>query len=748
MTYWLQRIRDSWLYERLRASWFLSSLAGIAVLVVLMCVYYGGWALAFDMRNVSQMPLTTVIYDRNGAVLQRIFGEDRIMVTSDQIAPTMKEAVVATEDQRFYHHLGIDPIGIFRAAVGDLLHKHIASGASTITQQLARNSAQMSQRTIDRKLKEIFLAFRIEATYSKDQILTFYLNRVFFGRHYYGIGAAADAYFGKQPKDLTLSESAMLAGIISGPNSFSPWRSPAKAREAKARALTRMAERGYITPAERDMAMDQPLALRPLQEIPGTHAAEEAQAQATKLLSPEALTKGGLKIYTTIDLAFQQTAEAELEQQLESVEETPGYAHPTRAESLHNLGDLEVEGKGSVPYLQGAFIAVSNADGGILALVGGRSYEESHFDRATEGARQVGSTMKPFVYANAFDTLNISALTQVDHSTFDLRESDHLSAVQSDNPDYITVRQALERSDNYAAERTVIASGVDSFAFLFQQASGVTIPAYPSSALGACELTPLQLVSAFTIFPNQGVKITPYLIERITTSDGRLIYQHIDERKRVLSPQIAFQIANLLQGVVDNGTGRAVRDQGVTGDIGGKTGTTNDFKDSWFVGFSSEITAGTWIGFDRPQTIMDGGFASRLAAPLWGRIMAQADEHYLPQPFVAPPGLFQVQPTAIQQVFGFFGGSKQVASGQPEYLRDDQRSSYLAKIGDPASASNSAAMAGGAGATGGADDGGVFGWVRHRFQQWTDDAPAPDSASLPDEPDAPRAVPVAPPPVP
>ncbi len=738
MSYWLQRIRDSWLYERLQASWFLSGLAGVAVLVALVCLYYGGWALAFDMRNVSQMPLTTVIYDRNGAVLQRIFGEDRIMVTSDEIAPTMKEAVVATEDQRFYHHFGIDPIGIFRATVGDLLHKHIASGASTITQQLARNSAQMSQRTIDRKLKEIFLAFRIEATYSKDQILTFYLNRVFFGRHFYGIGAAADAYFGKQPKDLTLSESAMLAGIISGPNSFSPWRSPAKAREAKIRALTRMAERGYITTAERDAAIAQPLALRPLQEIPGTHAAEEAQLEATKLLSPEALTKGGLKIYTTIDLAFQQTAEAELEQQLESVEETPGYAHPTRAQFMHNLGDLEVEG--SVPYLQGAFVAVSNADGGILALVGGRSYEESHFDRATEGARQVGSTMKPFVYANAFDTLDISALTQVDHSPFDLRESDHLSAVRSDDPDYITVRQALERSDNYAAERTVIASGVDSFAFLFQQASGVTIPPYPSSALGACELTPLQLVSAFTIFPNQGVKIAPYLIERITTHDDKPVYQHIDERRRILSPQIAFQIANLLQGVVDNGTGRAVRDQGVTGDIGGKTGTTNDFKDSWFVGFSSEITAGTWIGFDRPQTIEDGGFASRLAAPVWGRIMAQAGEHYLPQPFVAPPGLFQVQPTATEQVFGFFGGSKQVASGQAEYLREDQRSSYLAKIGDPAPAPNQAVAAD----AGAPEDAGVFGWVRHKFQQWTDDSPAPASASLPDEPDAPKAVPVTP----
>jgi penicillin-binding protein 1A len=713
-----------------------------------IAAYYAAWALAFDFKNVRDMPQTTVIYDRNGAVLQRIYEENRIVVPADHIPRVMREAVVATEDQRFYHHPGIDPLGIIRAAVGDLFHSRIRSGASTITQQLARNSAQMSQRTIDRKLKEIFLAFRIEAAYSKDQILTFYLNRIFFGRHYFGIGAAAEAYFGKDPRDLTLSQAAMLAGIISGPNSFSPWKSPEKARAAKARALTRMEERGYITRAQMEAALAEPLALRPIQDIVGSHAAEEAQEEAGRLLNPAVLTRGGLKIYTTIDLAFQRTAENELERQLSSVEREPGYRHVTRAAYLRE----EEHEAGSVPYLQGAFVALSNADGGILALVGGRNYDESHFDRATESPRQIGSTMKPFVYANAFNTLNLSALTLVDHSVFDLRHSDQPGAADAGTPDYITVREALERSDNYAAERTAIAGGLESFAYLFQQASGVAVPPFPSSALGACGATPLQLVSAFSVFPDGGMKIEPYLIRRITTADDKVIYEHIDRRRRVLSAPVAFQIVDLLRGVVDHGTGRSVRNEGVTGDIGGKTGTTNDFKDSWFVGFSSQVTAGAWVGFDRPAEVLAGGFASRLAAPFWGRVMRQAGEHYLAQPMPAPPGLFQARGTMTEK--SLFGTSV-VASGNSEYLRDDQRGGYLARIGDAATASPADANDETAAATDSptngltvhkaARGGGLFGWFRRQFD---DDAPAPRPAPAPPAPlpvpveeDAPRAVP-------
>jgi penicillin-binding protein 1A len=689
------------------------------------------------------MPLTTYLYDRNGQVLQRVYEQNRFLVEGKDIPQSLRDAVVATEDQRFYHHWGVDPLSISRAAIGNALHAHIASGASTITQQLARNSAGMAERTMERKLKEMFLALRIEVVFSKDEILTYYLNRVFWGRDIYGVGAASQAYFGKAPRDLSLSDSAMLAGIISGPNSFSHWRNSAKARDSRARALGRMLEHGYITAAQEKAALAQPLILRPLDRIPGSHAAAAALAEAARLLgrSPDddEIDTAGLKITTTVDLGFQRAAENGLEAQLSKIEANSEYRHPTRAQYLRNLSDNDSL---RPTYLQGAFVAVSNHDGGILALVGGRNYGESHFNRALSASRQVGSTMKPFVYANAFNTLDIAAPTEVDHTPFDLRHADQPGAGRNEEPDYITVRQAIEKSDNYAAVRTALASGIDSFAYLFERASGVTIPVYPSSALGACQVTPLQLVSAFAVFPSGGVRREPFLVSRIVDAEGKVLYQRpapsAKTERRVLSPEIAFQITSLLQGVVDEGTGHGVRALGLEGDIAGKTGTTNDFKDSWFVGYTSEVTAGVWIGLDAPQTILPGGFAARLAVPAWAGIMAQADDHYPPQSFTPPPGVTWVRPMVTRN---FFFIQTQVPSGPPEYLRDDQRGDggYLARIdlNNPAPrATTPAAPAKGEEA---APSRGLGGWLHRMFSGHADPdapeaAPADPSAIPPQEP--------------
>ncbi|MDE1170843.1 MAG: transglycosylase domain-containing protein [Verrucomicrobium sp.] len=639
----------------------------VAGAVFLWLVYSAGWALCFNLKKVSHMPLTTVIYDRNGHPLQRIFQENRVIVSGDQVSHYLKDAIVATEDQRFYRHVGVDPISMGRAAAGNLFHGHVSSGASTITQQLARNSAHMSQRTYGRKLKEIFLALRLESVYTKEQILTFYMNRIFFGGRLYGVGSASEAYFGKAPKDLTLSEAAMLAGIISGPNSFSPWHNPAKAKAARARALRRMEDHGYITEAERRAAEEEPLALRPLEPSVGSHAGAAAWREAQDLLSPGLLSRGGLRIETTIDLGFQREAEAEVERQLEQIEAESDYRHLTRARAIQ-------AGREGAPYLQGAFVALDNRDGGILALVGSRNYDESHFDRALAAWRQIGSTVKPFVYANAFNVLNIGGMTQVDRSHFDLRRPDWATAGLNPDPanppDFIPVRQALETSDNFASVRTAVAGGLENFADLFRRATGVTIPPYPSSALGACSVTPLQVAAAFSIFPNYGIKKKPYLIRRILDPEGRVLYEHVPSEQRVLSPQVAFQVNDLLQGVVDEGTGRGVRAAGVQGAVGGKTGTTNDYKDSWFVGYTTAVTAGLWIGFDTPVQILPGGYASRLSVPLWGRIMAQAQTYYPPGTFEPPPGVALVQTYTTRDTFF---GSEQVPNGRAEYLRAEQR---------------------------------------------------------------------------
>lgn len=647
--------------------------AAVAAVALVPIVYYGGWAMGFDLRKVSHMPATSVILDRNGVILQRFYEEHRLLVGSKYIPKQLKLAVVATEDKRFYNHVGFDPIATGRAIFNNITRSANISGASTITQQLARNSAGMFERTLDRKAKELALAVRIELAFSKDEILTFYLNRIFLGRHVYGVGAASEAYFGKRPHDLNLQECALLAGIISSPNAFSPWRNPEKARESRARALNRMAEQGLITAQQAKTANAEPLILRPLVDLPASHAVEAVGEELRQIVGPAAALRGGLKVRTTIDLGLQRNAESELERWLAEVERMKGYKHPTRAASNPNA-DAD-----KTPYLQGAFVAIENASGGVLALVGGRSYEESPFNRATRARRQPGSALKPFVYAVAFRDLGMAAFTEIDKSPFDLKKAEFGRTPVSAAPSYITAREALENSDNYAAMRTGLAIGPTPFSKIVGTATHTTIPPYPSSFLGACEVTPVQLTAAFTTFPCLGSAPEPFLIQSIHNADGKEIYRRRPARRYIMSPQVAYQIHDVLKGVVDRGTASQLKRQlKLTGELAGKTGTTDDYRDAWFVGYSPTITASAWVGLDQPQTIITRGYASRLAVPLWGRIMRHAlaasdADATIP----VPRGLHRRQGTTARRVFAFF--EARTPSGPTEWVRDDQR--IMARLG-------------------------------------------------------------------
>lgn len=638
-------------------------------------VYYGGWAMAFNLDKVSRMPATSIIYDRNGYVIQRLFDEHRILVAGEDIAPILKQAVIAKEDKRFRWHPGFDPIAILRSAVINLAGGRVTTGASTITQQLARNSAGMFERTLDRKIKEVFLALRIEAVFSKDEILTFYLNRIFLGANLHGVGAASEAFFGKSPKDLNLSESAMIAGIIAGPNSFSPWKNPRKAREARAIALDNMADAGFIDKQLAEKTKKEPLVLRPRVDLPGSYITSAVQDALPSFISREMLFQGGLAIHTTIDLGFQRTAEQEIEEGLARVERTPGYPHPTRARWLAS----EPDDTDVPPYLQASFVAVSNRDGGILALVGGRQHDESSFNRVLNGPRQIGSTIKPLVYAHAFNTLNFTAFTEIDHSPFDLKAFDPATIIEGRNPDWITVREALAQSDNYAVMRAGLASGTESFTHFFQQVTGAPAQPFASTFLGTPELTSLQLATAYSAFANYGVIIEPFLVESISTHEGRLLYRRIDTRRRVLSPQVAFQIHDLLAAVVDEGTGRALRTQfGIKVPLAGKTGTTNDYHDAWFCGYTTEVTAALWCGLDQPEPIMPGGYSSRIAVPIWGSIVKPSLDHYKGGDFVPPPGVQKVR--SKRETTSFFFFKKETVSGRAEWVRDDQRANALVRL--------------------------------------------------------------------
>lgn len=701
--------------------WLNAILVLMLAALTVVLVKYGGWAMAFDLKKVSHMPATSVIYDRNGYVIQRLFDENRVLVDSKDLPLVLKQAVVAKEDKRFYWHTGFDPIAITRSVVINATGRKITTGASTITQQLARNSAAMFDRTIDRKVKEVFLAMRIEAAYSKDEILTFYLNRIFLGGNLYGVGAASEAYFGKKTIDLNLSESALIAGIIAGPNSFSPWKNARKAREVRAVTLDAMVDAGFITKELADKTKKEPLKLRPRIDLPGSYVTSAVQDSLPRFISKDLLFRGGLQIHTTIDINFQRNAEEQIEASLAKIEKSPGYPHKTRAAWLAS----EPSDAAVPPYLQASFLALNNRDGSILAVVGGRQFDESPYNRVLNGRRQIGSTIKPFIYAHAFNTLNFTACTEVDSHPFDLTKNVGPEVIESEDPEWITVRQALAQSNNYCVMRTGLATDMDGFCYFFNQCTGVQPQPFASTFLGTPELTTLELATGYSAFANYGVIIEPFLVESISTHEGQLIYRHIDTRKRVLSPQVAFQIHDLLAGVVNEGTAAALRSTyGFKGAMAGKTGTTNDYKDSWFCGYNTEVTAALWVGYDNPQTIMPGGYSSRIAVPTWAAIMKPSLAPYPPAEFVPPPGVQLAQMKREEKIFFFF--KKESISGRAEWVRDDQRGSALARL-DKDTPRNTQAP----------KDPSL--WDRAIGMIWKPDEPDRFS-SIPEDPNKPRAV--------
>lgn len=635
----------------------------------LALAWYGGWALFFDMDKVSRMPATTIIYDRNGLEIERVYEQHRLLVPGDEIPRLLKQAFISTEDRRFYYHPGFDPFRVGKALFLNASGEQ-TSGASTITMQLARNSADMFEKTMDRKLKELFLAVKIEAFYSKDTILTFYLNRIYFGGHVYGIGAAAEAYFGKEPKDLSLSECALLAGIIAAPNKFSPWEDVKKARYTRKKTLQRMLADGYITDEEFAKADKEKFTLRPIIENPGTYVVPTVMEALPNIVTRDQIRRGGLRIYTTIDLRMQLTALRRLREQIQRIERSSDFK-AARRKFKNREGN----------YLQGAVVGISNHDGGILCVVGGRSYEHSPFNRATQARRQVGSTIKPIVFAHGFNVLNLTAFTAVDGAKFDLRNPPAAAIPVGKKPKWISLRKALEKSDNYAAMRVGLTSGVEGVAHLVKQMTGRDIRPDPASMLGGCELSPFTMAHGYTTFANYGVLLKPFIVNEVRLHNDSLYFRHQHKRRRVLSPEISFQVHDMMRGVVDRGTARSLRTaHQLKGDYAGKTGTTNDYRDSWFVGYSSEVTLAVWLGFDYPVRIMNRGYSSRVAVPVWGRIMKDIEPHYKPEPYYPPEGVRKVNATE-EKSFLFFW-KKRVATGEPEYVRDDQRENALMKIDD------------------------------------------------------------------
>ena len=629
----LSRARGSKLF---RSGWKVSLLTLIAGGGLAVVVFYGAWAQTFDMKKVGEMPERNTVFDVDGKIYSRLAGANRLKVSIDEVSPFFVEALLAREDTRFYQHKGIDWRGILRALVRDVLSGSAKEGASSITQQLARNSLPLGGRTLNRKILEAMVALRIEQKFSKQQILELYMNRIYFGSGCYGVETASQAYFGKNASKLNLSEAALLAGLIRSPNRFSPLKNPEGAAIQRNAVLDRMAELKKISGAEAGQAKLAKVNARPkrMLQIQENYAMDAVQRDLNQLLTQDQIDNGGLFIYTTLDPSVQNAAQLALETQLSRIERQSNFHHPLKS----SYQPPENGEDSSMPYLEGAVVTIDNASGGIRALVGGRDYAQSKFNRALAPAnRQVGSAFKPFVYTLAFTQglLPGAAISDGPIQPGEIEGAGNWAPGNSDGT-YGGIQACsygLIHSRNTMSVRVGQFAGLDAVQKVATTLNlGENIPRGPAIYIGSFETNLRALTAAYTVFPNAGIRKQSYIIERIDDQDHNPIYRAAHISVAALDPSAAWMTTELMEEVLTHGTAASARSLGFKLPAAGKTGTTNDYKDAWFVGYTSTITCGVWVGFDQPVTIVSRGYGAALALPVWTQVMNKAAARYPPQP--------------------------------------------------------------------------------------------------------------------
>lgn len=595
------------------------------LLWALIAGFYLAWAWTFDLSEVGRIPESSLVIDRNGEVYTRLSGENRRTVPFAGVSPYFVRALVAREDSRFFDHFGIDPVGIARAAFRNLTAGGVRQGGSTLTQQLARNSFPLGGQTIHRKILEAALAIRMEAVFTKEEILTHYMNRIYFGSGLFGIETASRAYFGKAAAGLDLAESALLAGLIRSPNRLSPFRDPQGATQQRNIVLTQMESLGLVTGQEAEQARAEPLRLAG--EKPAAPqedwAMELLWRELEKVLPQDVLDGAGLKVCTTLDGRMQRAAVEAVEAQLQSVEARAGYPHPKKADTPF----VDPQGSGGTPYLQAAAMAVDNSSGGIRVLVGGRDFSSSKYNRAYFAQRQIGSAVKPFVYATAF----AGGLDPDEPVSDDRIQPGELPAAfakysPSNSDDTfrgtMPARDGLVLSRNTMSVRVGMRAGIDRVRECIM-AAGISedVPRSPVMFLGSFSGTLRSLTEAYAAIANEGIAPSPHILDHVEDARGRVLYRYRGSNKRILPAGAAQTTTAVLREAMTRGTGAVAKAFGYKGKAAGKTGTTNDYRDAWFIGFDGQTTCGVWVGFDQPKQIVDRGYGATLALPIWVKIM-------------------------------------------------------------------------------------------------------------------------------
>ena len=576
-----------------------------------------------ELRAFSDMATANVIFDAADREVFTIAKEQRIEVPLAEISPNLIKAVIAIEDRRFFEHDGFDPIRIAGSAIAIVRAGEAVQGGSTITQQLARQSVGR-EKTVSRKLRELLFAAKLEHHFTKNEILELYLNKVYFGSGLYGAEAASRGYFGKKASELSLGEASLLAGLLKAPSSYDPSQAPQKAESRQAVVLRAMLDCKAITQEQYDTAFKTQIEIYDglrSEEPYGQYFKDEVRRQLVERFGHEKVEQGGLRVYTTIDPYMQRAADAAVDQSIAEIEKSL----PKR--------------KTPRDPLQAALIAIDPRTGAVRAMVGGRDFTTSNFNRATLARRQPGSAFKPFVYAAAVeDGLGPDDLIEGLDEPIEASNAAWTPDDEHVYEEVLTLREGLRMSSNRAAVSLLRTVGLKQTMRQAQDFGFDHLPAVPSVALGSGEVTLSSITAAYGAFANSGEVFRPHLVRRVVDRDGQLLYENRDTPQQAVRPITAYLMADMLRGVIDGGTGYGVRQMGFQLPAAGKTGTTNDYKDAWFIGFTPSLVTGVWVGYDQPQTIRRNGYAAELAVPMWTRFMKVATKGMKPSWIERPRG--------------------------------------------------------------------------------------------------------------
>jgi membrane carboxypeptidase/penicillin-binding protein len=663
----------------------------------------------FDLEELKKLESASIIYDRDGDEMARLYVLNRTPVPITDVPQHFIDALVAQEDSRFFKHDGVDYIGLLRAVKENIVAREVTQGASTVTQQLARQTFKLLERSYRRKILEAFIAQRIEKHFSKAEILELYLNRIFFGVNFYGVQAAARGYFGKDVKDLTIEESATIVGLIKSPNNIQPIKHPQRALKERNYVLERMSIEGMLTREEAAKLKKRPLVTAPQSSDPRlSYVFDSVRREVVDLVGEERASIGGFHIFTSIDQDLQKAAEEAVSKRMAEVEKHPGYEHQTFEQfraimtdyrARMRRGEIDPATPKPLPeYLQAAALMIDNKDGSILAMVGGRDFGDSQFNRATDGLRPAGTAFTPFVYAAAFSSPGLYPGTKVDDAPLDNRRVmiGGLTGIlgewgaEVDNPKWtqapMSAREALVQGRNSATVRLGERVGVPMVKQVAQKA-GITseMRDYPSTFLGSSEVRLSEMCLAYSNFPTLGTRPQKLnLIQRITDNNDKAVFQISESALRSvqsMDPIAAYQTHTCLVEALHRGTGSPAVSEYHLGEFvaGGKTGTHYEFKDLWFLGYTSGVTCGVWAGFDKQKTIYPGAFSNRTVLPVWVDMVNASATRFIPQDIEPPQTAERVEMCqrsgmrasdyCYEKIKGPDGREKSVRSTYFEYLR-------------------------------------------------------------------------------